>query len=70
MRLKKAELVGVGEWARLVEILTQSLSVPMTHGLFHAYAQRKAPDDAGAFKVFTLGGDQYFATNGPVQLKR
>ncbi len=26
--------------------------------------------DAGAFKFLTQGGDQYFATTGPVQLKR
>ena len=32
---------------------------------------QKAPDDAGAFKFFTTqGGNQYFATTGPLQLKR
>jgi hypothetical protein len=31
---------------------------------------KKAPDDAGAFELLRFGRDQYFATTGPVQLKR
>ena len=31
---------------------------------------KKAPAEAGALEVLTQGGDQYFATTGPPQLKR
>jgi hypothetical protein len=31
---------------------------------------KKAPDDAGAFETLKISRDQYFATTGPVQLKR
>jgi hypothetical protein len=31
---------------------------------------KKAPDDAGAFEMLSSSRDQYFATTGPVQLKR
>src|ERR1700687_3770822 len=31
---------------------------------------KKAPDDAGAFESLKSSEDQYFATSGPVQLKR
>ncbi len=31
---------------------------------------KKAPDDAGAFELLKSSRDQYFATNGPPQLKR
>ena len=32
---------------------------------------QKSPDDAGAFELIELKSeDQYFATTGPVQLKR
>jgi hypothetical protein len=31
---------------------------------------KKAPADAGAFKFLTQEGNQYFATTGPLQLKR
>jgi hypothetical protein len=38
-------------------------------GIFVSRRNKKAPDDAGAFDLL-MSRDQYFATTGPVQLKR
>jgi hypothetical protein len=39
-------------------------------GAWPTAAQQKSPGEMPGLFSFTQGGDQYFATTGPVQLKR